>query len=57
MKPGAAANKPDGDLLEVTSLEQASAPFKMTGLMLVGGTLSPVTFLCPRWTVTEILEH
>lgn len=37
-KPRIAANKPDGDLLDITPLEQTFALFKMTSHMLGGGT-------------------
>lgn len=38
MKPRTAAKKPDGDLLDILSLEQTFALFEMTSHMLVGGT-------------------
>lgn len=57
VKARIAANKPDGDLLDSTSLEQNFAPFRMTSDMLVGGTFLVLQLLCPRWMVTEILEH
>lgn len=51
-KPRIAANKPDGDLLDITPLEQTFALFKMTSHMLGGGT-----FLCCGFSLPKVGGH